>query len=95
MLGPQSRAGHGGGAKSPERASSSFWRMLLDFISESRPGFGMRVFNILLCIWKIRAPVRWAGLGSSNLSACGVRENGGRVCEEALVRTMLDALGLP
>lgn len=62
----------------------------MDFIFESRFGFGMRVFNIFLCIWKIRVFVRWAGLGSSNFSVCGVRENGGRVCEEVLVRTMFE-----
>ena len=35
--------------------------MLFDFVSECRPRCRMRVFNILLGIWKTGAPVRWMG----------------------------------
>lgn len=38
-----------------------FWGVLLDFISECRPRCRMRVFSILLGIWKSGAPVRWVG----------------------------------
>ena len=38
-----------------------FWGVLFDFVSECRSGCRMRVFNILLGIWKSGAPVRWMG----------------------------------
>lgn len=56
------------------------WRMLLSFISEDRPRFGMRVLNILLFIWKVLF-LSGGWFGRPQPQGGGMGEDRGRVCQ--------------